>query len=235
MAEALQEHDQPDVAALTDVDRRALATLWTMAARAGTADVTGLAELVLVLTALGAPPPLVQRAAACAGVRAGSVAGVTALATAYRGTAPEVLPVPALLAVPPGGVRRPARALRRLALRALRDGLLVSGHAAQVTGWAAATCGDPAVRTVLSDVCRAEAGAAAVWGDVLDWALVQRPRLVARLRRLDLAETSPLAERPAGSAPVVLAAHGWPRVEEVARLYAAHRAGVLARLASYGG
>ncbi|MCW2607877.1 MAG: hypothetical protein JWO60_2570, partial [Frankiales bacterium] len=116
------------------------------------------------------------------------------------------------------------------ALRALRDGELAGGHAAQVTCWAGATCSDPAVRAGLAVVARGEATARSLWSDVLDWALAQQPRLRKRLRRVDLAETSPLLARPPGADPAVLAAHGWPRPDEVARLWAAHRALVLLRL-----
>ncbi|MCU1692260.1 MAG: hypothetical protein JWM64_1351, partial [Frankiales bacterium] len=125
---------------------------------------------------------------------------------------------------------RRRRAVRRLALRALRDGCLVGGHVAQVASWASATCSDPAVRSVLLLLCEAEAWSAALWADVLAWALEQQPRTVARLRRVDLVERSPLLDRPPGADPVVLAAHGWPRPEEVARMWAVHRPTVLARL-----
>lgn len=233
MTRALQQTDgQPDAGGLSEADRAALAALWTGVACGGTDDVAVLAELVLVLSALGAPPALVARAASCSAGQAASAAAGRALAGVYAGEAPAVAPRPALLAVPPGGVRRPSTALRRLALRALRDGWLVGGHAAQVTSWAAATCTDPSARSVLGLVARSEAAQAQLWRDVLEWALAREPHLLARLRRVDLVETSPFVRRPAGADPAVLAAHGWPRPEEVARLWAAHRAAVVAGLAA---
>lgn len=221
---------RPTVDALTAPDRSALAALWTGAARGGAADVPALAELVLLLTALGAPGALVQRAAQCTAAQADAATRACALAAAYRGRPLELPPPAGLLSRTPGGTRRPRRALRRLALRALRDGCLLGGHAAQVTCWASATSTDPAVRASLLVIADAEAWCAALWADVLTWALQQQPRLVGRLRRVDLAERSPLLERPAEADPAVLAAHGWPRPEEVARMWAAHRPTVLARL-----
>lgn len=232
MTHGAQLLEEPAVDGLDPVDRRSLADLWAGVTRAGAGDVAGLAELAVLLAALGAPLALAGRAAACSAAQAGSVAASGALAGAYAG-APVDLPVPAgLLGRPPGGVRRARPALRRLAVRALRDGCLLGGHAAQVTCWASATATDPAVQAALAVVADTEARAVALWSDVLDWTLAQRPRLVARLRDVDLVERSPLAELVRGVAgdPVVLAAHGWPRASEVDRLWAAHRAGVLARL-----
>lgn len=222
----------PDTAALTPADRQALARLWSVAARSGWQDVPALAELAVVLAALGAPRGLVGRAAGCAGEQAVAADAALRLAEAYAGAPLVLAPPVALLSRPPGGVRRPRRALRRLAVRALRDGCLVGGHVAQVTCWASATSADPAVRTALAVVTAAETRAAAVWSDVLDWSLLQRPRLLRRLRAVDLVETSPLAALVAGVGgdPAVLAAHGWPRPDQLARLWAVHRAGVVARL-----
>ncbi|MCW2778469.1 MAG: ferritin-like protein [Frankiales bacterium] len=231
MTQAARPLVGPGLDGLAPVDRHALAALWTGAARSGTDDVATLAALVLVLSALGAPAPMVCRAAGCGAQQAASAFAASSLAAAYSGREPGPTARPALLSAPPGGVRRPGPALRRLALRALRDGWLLGGHVAQVTSWAGATCSDPAVREVLTVVARAEAAQAALWRDVLDWALAQRPRLLGRLRKVDLVQRSPLLDRPAQADPVVLAAHGWPRTEEVARLWAAHRAVVVARLA----
>ena len=141
-------------------------------------------------------------------------------------------PQPDLLGRTPLGVRRPRAALRRLALRALRDGCLLGGHVAQVASWASATSSDPAARAALRVVASAQASTTAVWGDVLTWCLAQQPRLAARLRRVELAEQSRLvlALAQAPGDPALLAAHGWPRLAEVERLWAAHRAAVLARV-----
>lgn len=224
----------PETATLAAPDRAALARLWSVAARSGARDVAVLAELSLVLAALGAPLELVGRAAACAAEQARSAEVGLRLAEAYAGAPVAVVPPVGLLARSPGGVRRPHRALRRLAVRALRDGCLLTGHTAQVTCWASATAVDPAVRSALALVADTEARAAALWSDVLDWTLGQRPRLLRRLRSVDLAGRSPLQElvgSVTGDA-AVLAAHGWPRPDQVQRLWAVHRAGVLARLAA---
>lgn len=228
---------QAEVVSLAAQDRTALARLWADAARQGAADVAGLAELALVLAALGAPLELVERAARTSAEQAASTRAARGRAEAYAGVALPLPALPGLLAHCPGGVRRPRAALRRLALRALRDGCLLGGHAAQVTCWAAATCTDPGARVALAVVADAEARAGVLWADVLTWCLAQRPRLAVRLRKVDLPETSPLVQALSAvrGDPRVLAAHGWPRPQEVARMWAAHRAAVVDRLADPAG
>lgn len=222
----------PDLSSLGPAERQALAALWARAARSAAADVPALAELVLALTALGAPPELVARAARSSAEQVAASVACARMASAYDGVRLVLDAQPALLGRTPLGVHRPRAALRRLALRALRDGCLLGGHVAQVACWASATSTDPAARAALRVVAEGEASATSVWNDVLAWCLTQQPRLVVRLRRVELAEHSQVARALAQAPgdPAVLAAHGWPRLAEVERLWSAHRAAVLARV-----
>ncbi|MCW2665347.1 MAG: hypothetical protein JWN57_309, partial [Frankiales bacterium] len=119
---------------------------------------------------------------------------------------------------------------------AYRDGCLVGGHAAQVASWSAAMADDAAVRAVLAEFAAEEALLTALWHDVLDWCLLLRPQLRRRLRGADLPTVSPLlaAYRGVTADPSVLAAHGWARPGDVARLWTAHRATVVASLSARG-
>lgn len=225
----------PAVAQLSAAERTALAGLWRAAACSQQATVPGLASVLRVLCALGAPLDLVERAARAAADQARHARTAATLAATYAGEPCTLPALPGLLAVQPTS-RRPRAALGRLAVTAYRDGCLVGGHAAQVATWSAATADDPAVRGVLGEFAAEEVLLTALWQDVLDWCLVVRPALRRRLRRIDLPTASPLlaAYRGLTVDPVVLAAHGWARQGDVARLWAAHRAAVVGRLSARG-
>ncbi len=221
----------PAVEGLSPQERRALSHLWLAVACSRQSAVPSLAQLVRVLCALGGPLDLVERAALAAADATRHARTAAGLATVYAG-APATLPaLSGVLAVPPA--HGPRRALGRLAVTAYREGCLVAGHTAQVATWAAATAEDPAVRAALATVAAEEALHTALWEDVLAWCLEVRPKVRRRLRRLDLPTTSPVlaAYRGLEVDPGVLTAHGCPRPQDVARLWAAHRAGVVARLA----
>jgi hypothetical protein len=225
----------PGVVDLSPEQRVALAALWRASACTQQATVPGLAQLVRVLCALGAPLDLVERAARSAAAQTRHARTAATLAGTYAG-APYSLPtLTGLLAARPA--RRPRAALQRLAVTAYREGCLVGGHAAQVATWSAATADDAAVRAVLAEFASEEALLTALWHDVLDWCLLVRPQLRRRLRRLDLPTASPVlvAYRGVTADPSVLAAHGWARSGDVARLWAAHRATVVASLATRAG
>lgn len=224
----------PAVAGLSAEQRTALSALWHAAACSQQATVPGLAQLVRVLCALGASLDMVERAAGAAAAQTRHARTAATLATTYAGSPCPLPALPGLLAARPP--RRPRAALGRLAVTAYRDGCLVGGHAAQVASWSAAMADDAAVRAVLAEFAAEEALLTALWHDVLDWCLLLRPQLRRRLRGADLPTVSPLlaAYRGVTADPSVLAAHGWARPGDVARLWTAHRATVVASLSARG-
>lgn len=223
---------RPDVSGLDPRDRQALAELWTQAARGELASVPAFHDLALVLSALGAPLDLVARATQAALDEVDHTRRAFAIAGAYAGAPVEGGAVPGLLGRRVGQASTPRAALTRLAVEALRDGCLHEGGMAAVARLAADGADDPDLRASLDVIATDEAGHAVLSFDVLAWCLSAgdsrlRSRIVTELAGLPVGGPD-LPQVDAD--PEVLARHGWPTSYDVARVFAAHRLAVVARV-----
>ena len=187
--------------------RRALARLWTEAARSEHASVPAFSRLSLSLVALGAPARLVEAAHRAALEEIEHARLAFSLASTYAGSP-----------VGPGQLiaLRVARAvtatsLPALAAESLIDGCLLEGVAADVAQQALARARDDRARAALAVIARDEASHVALAWEVVRWCCDQggeavRRRLLAALRKTPASVPSP--QIPADLA-AQLADHGW--------------------------
>lgn len=209
-------------------ERDALAALWLHAARMEHASVPAFADLALLLAAVGAPLDLVAAAHRAALDEVGHTEVSYALANAYGATAHSPGALPGLLGRRTGSRPR-GRALRRVAVEALRDGCLNEGYNAALAAAGAAAATDPAVREALARIAREETAHTELSWQVLGWCLSLGDRRVAgavarALRRLPAAAPVPTPRDD-------LERHGWPSPATAAAAYAGVRATVADRAA----
>ncbi|MEO0603319.1 MAG: ferritin-like domain-containing protein [Myxococcota bacterium] len=188
--------------------RAALARLWSETGLLEHASVPAFAQLVLDLTALGAPGDLVARATSAMADEVRHAAACFALASAYAGR-----PVgPGALALPPTG---PA-SLVRLAVETFREGCVGETCAVAVAAAQRQRASDPAVRAVLDQIVEDEADHAALGWDIVRWALaVGGPEVRAALWAEVDALTAPVPDGLRG--PEGAQAHGLATPEILAR------------------
>lgn len=149
--------------------RRALGNHWRSQGEMEHASVVAFHDLARRLTAVGAPVALVDRATRAADQEADHTQRCFDLAGRYLGQ--NLLP---------GRLHRPIRLprsreteLARLAVEALRDGVLNEGYAAWQAAGQAERATDSRVRDTLMVIARDEAEHAEVSADVLAWCLAQ--------------------------------------------------------------
>jgi len=154
---------------LSPAVRRALGDHWRAQGEMEHASVVAFHDLARRLTAVGAPTALVERAIRAAGQEADHAQRCFDLAGRYLGQ--NLLP---------GRLRRPIRLprsreteLARLAVEALRDGVLNEGYAAWLAARQAERADDPRVRDTLLIIARDEAEHAEMSAAVLAWCLDQ--------------------------------------------------------------
>lgn len=149
--------------------RRALGDHWRTQGEMEHASVVAFHDLARRLTAVGAPAALADRAVRAANQEADHTQRCFDLAGRYLGQ--NLLP---------GRLHRPIRLprsreteLARLAVEALRDGVLNEGHAAWLAARQAERATDFRVRDTLLVIARDEAEHAEVSAAVLAWCLAQ--------------------------------------------------------------
>lgn len=154
---------------LSPAARRALGNHWRSQGEMEHASVVAFDDLARRLTAVGAPVALVDRATRAAKQEADHTQRCFDLAGRYLGQ--NLLP---------GRLFRPIRLprsreaeLARLAVEALRDGVLNEGYAAWQAAGQAERATDSRVRDTLMVIARDEAEHAQVSADVLAWCIAQ--------------------------------------------------------------
>lgn len=187
--------------------RKVLGDHWRAQGEMEHASVVAFHDLARRLTAVGAPTALSERAIRAANQEADHTQRCFDLAGRYLGE--NLLP---------GRLRRPIRLprsreaeLTRLAVEALRDGVLNEGHAAWLAAGQAERATDSRVRDTLLVIARDEAEHAEVSAAVLAWCLAQGEAdvltaVIAAAACLPTVVTS--CEIPAGVDATTLADHG---------------------------
>jgi len=187
--------------------RRALGDHWRVQGEMEHASVVAFHDLARRLTSVGAPTALVERAIRAAHQEADHTQRCFDLAGRYLGQS-----------LFPGRLHRPIRLprsreteLTRLAVEALRDGVLNEGYAAWLAAGQAERATDFRVRDTLLVVARDEAEHAELSVAVLAWCLAQgeadvMSAVVAAAERLPTMVPSCVV--PAGVDAITLAEHG---------------------------
>ncbi|WP_437331030.1 ferritin-like domain-containing protein [Sorangium sp. So ce381] len=211
---------RPDVAALAQATRAALAEAWLRDALLEHASVASFARFSLELMAVGAPPDMLADAHEAAGDEVRHAALCFGLASAYAGTA--LAPAPFAF----GGRVEVASDLPELAARAVREGCVGETLAALQASEQLSRAADAAVRSALATIAEDEARHAELAWRFVAWALQTggEPvrRAVSDAFGAALASPPPAATAPDAEADA-LAAHGRP---DGAALAASHRRAV---------
>ncbi len=188
--------------------RDALAEHWRNQGELEHASVVAFEDLARRLTLVDAPDDLILRSLQAAQQEADHAARCFELAGRYLGES-----------LRPGRLRRPLRLprsreteLARLAVEALRDGIVNEGFAAWLAEQQLDRARDRRVQETLAVIARDEAGHAALAVDVLAWCLAEGGSTVAAAVREAAAELP--ARMSAGVVPVgldqrALADHGF--------------------------
>ncbi|WP_437283259.1 ferritin-like domain-containing protein [Sorangium sp. So ce375] len=211
---------RPDVAALPQATRAALAEAWLRDALLEHASVASFSRFALELMAVGAPADMLAAAHEAAGDEVRHAALCFGLASAYAGAALE----PAPFAF--GGRVEVASDLPDLAARAVREGCVGETLAAVQAVEQLSRAADAAVRSALATIAEDEARHAELAWRFVAWALQTggEPvrRAVSEAFEAGLAAPPPDAAAPRAEADA-LAAHG--RLDGAA-LAASHRRAV---------
>jgi hypothetical protein len=179
--------DRPEVSALDNATRKALAALWLHDAQKEHASVPAFSRISWMLAAVGAPAELLAWSHRAALEEIEHAQKCFALAAGYGGVAYTVEPMPELLI---GGLDSRADPLVTLATESLGDGCQLEDFNADVAAECATICGDPVTRAVLEQIAREERSHAEFSWAVLQWLVSHagdavRPALADRLRRLE--------------------------------------------------
>jgi hypothetical protein len=175
------------------------------------ASVAAFAQLSLYLSALGAPPALLERTHAAALDEIRHASRCFALASAYAGRPWTAGAIPALAQAGGAG----PMSFARLACGSLVDGCLAEGLAADVAAAGAAAAVDPAIRATLTMIAEDETRHAELAWDVLAWCLAhggaatQRGARAQRAVR-DRAHAAPARRAGHLAAPAARAGPGAP-------------------------
>jgi hypothetical protein len=168
----------PTLDDLTTEERASLADAWRRDGLAEHASVAAFAHLALDLIALGAPASLVDDAHVAARDEVDHARRCFSLAAAYAGApvGPGAFPEARAVA--------PAVTLGSLVEASLRDGCVDEAASARVLAACARSARDPVVRDVLRAMADDEARHAELAWDVVAWAFVTAPDLVAPVLRV---------------------------------------------------
>lgn len=189
-----------------DPARRArLADLWLRAALDEHASIFAFERLAHILSTLGAPAPLIDRAHSAAAEETRHARDAFSLAAAYSG---EPLG-PAPLQIPDA----PHPSIDALALETFFDGCIGETLAARQAAASLARCRVPAARAALDRIAVDERRHADLAWDMLAW-LWPRTSAPARARIAAASPPAPLSDRDPDRRDDWLAPHGWLTPDE---------------------
>lgn len=217
----------PDVSGLDADTRAALEALWLHDAQKEHASVPAFARVTWVLTAVGAPAELVDRALVAAREEVEHTRLCFALAAGYGGRSHAVEPMPDLLLG--GGLDVRGDAFVHLAVESLKDGCLLEDYNADVAAECAVACRDAATGAALRAIAVEERSHAELSWSILAWCLdrggapvrercarelealaaVDRPTAVSEEKRALVERADPKALRAHGRLPDARWAELW--------------------------
>jgi len=167
--------DRPDVSALDEPTRRALAALWLHDAQKEHASVPAFSRISWMLAAVGAPADLMEWSHRAALEEIEHTRLCFALAAGYGGKSHSVQAMPDLLL---GGLDASADPIVTLATESLSDGCQLEDYNADVARACALACEEPVTRAVLQRIAREERSHADFSWALLKWLLERSPEKV---------------------------------------------------------